>query len=421
MTNTLQPYVACLRRGNGASVLRIVPYAAIHFSAYEYYRRYLLDTFVTPSQHSVHAANNPSSLPNSSSSSNSSNSLPSANSSALPDSVHPSSFSAQDSLLAGGATGTAEMFSPSQEVNSGALQDGCSSTQSTCSTSDANTRHPTSHSIQTLTTTSHATKTKVEGKAENSPSGLTHPVWDLLAGSTAGATAVMLTYPLDLVRTRLAYAMAAPKILGASSGSLGGATVDTAAAVTAAVTTPAAGIRSVLLRTFQTEGVIGLYRGVLPTLMGIMPYAGIKFFTYSLLKNKYRENDQLARSAALSQSTGGREQSAEQQRLPIHMMLMFGATSGLLAQSATYPFDMLRRRMQVQGMQVQDMLAGAPGSKAVVELGLVKMFQLILKEEGVRGLFRGLSVNYIKVIPSTAIGFALYDSLKAYMDLQGSL
>lgn len=325
-------------------------------------------------------------------------------------------------------TGTsAELFSPAQEeADSGALQDGSRDS----STLGIHTPHPTqrsashtSHPTHVPASAPHASQKKAEGKHGHSPSGPTHPVWDLLAGSTAGATAVMLTYPLDLVRTRLAYAMAAPKTLAGSSGSssLSAGVADSAAAVTTAVTTPAAGIRSVLLRTFQTEGVVGLYRGVLPTLMGIMPYAGIKFFTYSLLKNKYRENDHLARSAALSQSSEGQEQSADQKRLPIHMMLLFGATSGLLAQSATYPFDMLRRRMQVQGMQIQGMQTGAPGSKAVSELGLAKMFQLIVREEGVRGLFRGLSVNYIKVIPSTAIGFALYDSLKAYMDLQGSL
>eukprot|EP00951_Prasinocladus_malaysianus_P032106 scaffold310891_cov35-Prasinocladus_malaysianus.AAC.1 len=36
------------------------------------------------------------------------------------------------------------------------------------------------------------------------------------------------------------------------------------------------------------EGVAGLYKGIGPTLCGILPYAGIKFYVYQKLKEKYR-------------------------------------------------------------------------------------------------------------------------------------
>lgn len=39
------------------------------------------------------------------------------------------------------------------------------------------------------------------------------PVLDLVAGSFAGGTAVLFTYPLDLVRTKLAYQVSTNKIL----------------------------------------------------------------------------------------------------------------------------------------------------------------------------------------------------------------
>lgn len=45
----------------------------------------------------------------------------------------------------------------------------------------------------------------------------------------------------------------------------------------------------------------------------------------------------------------------------------------------------------------------------------------IARGEGVRGLFRGLSLNYVKVVPSTAIGFAVYDSLKDFLGVKGNL
>ena len=38
---------------------------------------------------------------------------------------------------------------------------------------------------------------------------------------------------------------------------------------------------------FKHEGVASVYRGFLPTLMGIMPYASISFFTFETLKQQY--------------------------------------------------------------------------------------------------------------------------------------
>lgn len=43
--------------------------------------------------------------------------------------------------------------------------------------------------------------------------------------------------------------------------------------------------------------------------------------------------------------------------------------------------------------------------------------RLIARQQGLRALFAGLSLNYLKVVPSTAIGFTVYDSLKQYLGL----
>lgn len=93
---------------------------------------------------------------------------------------------------------------------------------------------------------------------------------------------------------------------------------------------PRATIHGVLASTFQREGLRGVYRGIGPTLSGILPYAGLKFYTYQSLKQYYR----------------GLEGHGSQ-RLPIAMMLGFGAGAGLVAQTVTYPLDVVRRQMQV--------------------------------------------------------------------------
>ena len=47
-------------------------------------------------------------------------------------------------------------------------------------------------------------------------------------------------------------------------------------------------IRGVLANTLRSEGVLGLYKGIGPTLFGILPYAGLKFYVYQSLKQQYR-------------------------------------------------------------------------------------------------------------------------------------
>ncbi len=46
-------------------------------------------------------------------------------------------------------------------------------------------------------------------------------------------------------------------------------------------------IGAMLMTTVQQEGVLGLYRGLGPSLAGILPYAGLKFYVYQSLKQQY--------------------------------------------------------------------------------------------------------------------------------------
>lgn len=81
-----------------------------------------------------------------------------------------------------------------------------------------------------------------------------------------------------------------------------------------------------------------------------------------------------------------------------------GATAGLIAQTAVYPFDVVRRRMQTHS-----------GEGKLYESPLHAL-RTIAREEGVaRGLYRGLSLNWIKTAPNVAIYMSLYDLIKAYL------
>ncbi|KAI3690602.1 hypothetical protein L2E82_48728 [Cichorium intybus] len=200
----------------------------------------------------------------------------------------------------------------------------------------------------------------------------TGPVVDLLAGSAAGGTAVLCTYPLDLARTKLAYQIVDTKAsLGNGSKSI--------------ITQPRyTGIKNVLQSVYREGGMRGLYRGVGPTLIGILPYAGLKFYIYEELKRRVSEEHQTS----------------------IMMRLSCGALAGLLGQTFTYPLDVVRRQMQVENMQV----SGSARHK-----NTWKGITTIVSQQGWRQLFAGLSINYIKIVPSVAIGFTAYDMMKSWL------
>lgn len=69
-------------------------------------------------------------------------------------------------------------------------------------------------------------------------------------------------------------------------------------------------------------------------------------------------------------------------------------------------------------MKVQHYMAGR--SESMVTSTWMGLRNVYL-QRGFRALFAGLSINYMKVVPSTAIGFTVYDSAKQYLGLPQNL
>ncbi|KAL5975596.1 Mitochondrial carrier protein CoAc2 [Asimina triloba] len=200
------------------------------------------------------------------------------------------------------------------------------------------------------------------------------PVLDLVAGSIAGGTAVLCTYPLDLVRTKLAYQVVESPRLNIS-GQLHAEPIYK-------------GISDCVSKIYRERGLKGLYRGAAPSLYGIFPYSGLKFYFYEEMKFHVPADH----------------------KKDIIVNLACGSIAGLLGQTLTYPLDVVRRQMQVQNLSV--------ATRGEVK-GTFETLVMIAQKQGWKQLFSGLSINYLKVVPSVAIGFTVYDAMKTWLRVPG--
>ncbi|XP_055697119.1 mitochondrial coenzyme A transporter SLC25A42 [Phlebotomus papatasi] len=178
-----------------------------------------------------------------------------------------------------------------------------------------------------------------------------------VAGSLAGITSQSMTYPLDLARARMAVT---DKYTGYRT------------------------LRQVFVTICRDEGPRTLFRGYWPTVLGVIPYAGMSFFTYETLKREY------------TAVTGEKKPNTL-------FSLMFGAAAGVIGQTSSYPLDIVRRRMQTIGIN------GRTDQYSTI----ISTLQKIYREEGIKnGFFKGLSMNWIKGPIAVGISFSTYDFIK---------
>jgi solute carrier family 25 protein 42 len=255
------------------------------------------------------------------------------------------------------------------------------------------------------------------------------PFERMLAGSAAGATSVAATYPLDLMRARLAVQRA-----------------------TVTGNIKYEGLYPSFLLMRKEYGWKSFYRGMAPTLLGILPYAGISFATYGTLKQMSRERAKNQHHSS-SSSSSSIEPSIEPSFEPSTLeRLLYGGIAGLAGQSSTYPLDIVRRRMQTEGFTpfhahvtsatrtVSGTVSSSSSSTVTTkdtsqrnpvssngqrifgvlrrsEGGMVDTLQRIYYREGKRGLFKGLSMNVIKGPIAVGVSFTTYDFLKRLLDI----
>ncbi|KAJ9598293.1 hypothetical protein L9F63_011033 [Diploptera punctata] len=176
-----------------------------------------------------------------------------------------------------------------------------------------------------------------------------------VAGSLAGGISQTVIYPLEVMKTRLAL-----RKTGEYSSILDAAT-----------------------KMYRKGGWRTFYKGYVPNLLGIIPYAGIDLAVYETIKNSY-----------LRQHNNGETPS-------VFLLLACGTVSSTCGQVCSYPLALVRTRLQAQVVTN----VGQPQEMCSM-MGIIRN---IIQRDGLLGLYRGITPNFMKVAPAVSISYVVYE------------
>ncbi len=153
------------------------------------------------------------------------------------------------------------------------------------------------------------------------------------------------------------------------------------------------------LKQMAREGFIrSSYRGLTMGLMGMFPYSAIDLGTFELCKTTFISYQ--------AKKQGLPEDHPEVRPGNLACGAM-GAFSGAFGASLVYPLNLLRTRLQAQGTVLHPQ----------TYTGAVDCAKQCIAKEGVRGLFKGLAPNLLKVAPAVSITYMCYEHTKRVLDL----
>ena len=184
---------------------------------------------------------------------------------------------------------------------------------------------------------------------------------NIASGGLAGAGSLTIVYPLDYARTRLA------SDVGSGKKDFNG-------------------LADCLTKTVQRGGPMALYNGFGVSVMGIIPYRGVYFGLYDTASSKNPYKDDYGMTGIASK-------------------FAIAQCVAITAGYASYPFDTVRRRLQMQSEK--------PPAEWVYK-NTVDCFSKIAKEEGMTAFFKGAGANALRTVGSAMV-LVLYDQIQGIM------
>jgi len=186
-------------------------------------------------------------------------------------------------------------------------------------------------------------------------------ILNLLSGGVAGTIASCLTNPLEVIKTQLQSSSVSQGEFSKAAGHP----------------------YTIAQRIFAADGVAGFWKGLKPTLIGVIPARSIYFYSYEQTKNA------LSRKDILPEGSVGNS-------------IVSGFMAGLASNTITNPIWMVKTRVQL----LADHSAGQ-----VIYNSYGDAIRTIFREEGIGGFYRGLSASYWGCTEG-AVQFLFYEQIK---------
>ncbi|KAJ7708743.1 mitochondrial carrier [Mycena rosella] len=203
-----------------------------------------------------------------------------------------------------------------------------------------------------------------------------------VAGGLGGMCGAIVTSPFDVVKTRLQSSLFREKHSTMTMASVNGAGAYTAPRSNVFYNFVETG--HILRDIYRDESPRALFKGLGPTLVGVIPARSINFFTYGngkqMIAQKFNDG---------------------QENTWVH--LTAAAIAGIVTGTATNPIWVVKTRLQLESGVRAAAAQGLGGSWVTI--------RTIMKDEGIRGFYKGLSASYLGVTEGT-IQWVLYERLK---------
>lgn len=187
-----------------------------------------------------------------------------------------------------------------------------------------------------------------------------------ICGGLSGICTSTLTYPLDLVRTFLSIQTAENKteVMGAKPGMVSG-----------------------MINIVKSNGFFGLYKGWLMSMIGVVPYLALQLSVFDWTATHFMP-DKKSKWFDVAN-------------------LLIGGWAGFVGAGLTYPADVVRRKMQLSGIdKTADSYTSIPDA-----------FRKMYKHDGIKAFFRGFIPSQVKIVPAAAIMFMCNERMKKWFKI----
>ncbi|CAI9606071.1 unnamed protein product [Staurois parvus] len=143
------------------------------------------------------------------------------------------------------------------------------------------------------------------------------------------------------------------------------------------------GMFQALAKIYRQEGIPGLYKGFVPGLFGTS-HGALQFMAYEELKLEYNKH--------LNRPSDTKLNTME--------YITMAALSKIFAVLATYPYQVVRARLQDQHNRYS---------------GVTDVIRRTWRREGIQGFYKGMVPNVIRVTPACCITFVVYENVSHFL------